>query len=84
MRNMNRTWWGIPNYTVLEKVAHALHMAEAWENAMGEYKMIERLLDPKSDLCSCVKGFPEKSCVAIKNLPILRGQWANNETVQSK
>ena len=57
---MNRTWWGIPKYTVLEKVAHALHMAEAWENAMGEYKMIERLLDPESDLCSCVKGFPEK------------------------
>ena len=73
---MNRTWWGIPNYTVLEKVAHALHMAEAWENAMGEYKMIERLLDPKSDLCSCVTGTRApsragKSCIAIKMFPIL-------------
>ena len=56
MRNMNRTWWGIPNYSVLEKVSHALHMAEAWENAMEEYKMIERLLDPESDICSCVTG----------------------------
>ncbi|XP_063683215.1 uncharacterized protein LOC134817811 [Bolinopsis microptera] len=68
MRNMNRTWWGIPKYSVLEKVAHALHMAEAWENAMGEYKMIERLLDPESDLCSCVTDIENNGILNHLNL----------------
>lgn len=68
MRNMNRTWWGIPNYTVLEKVSHALHMAEAWENAMEEYKMIERLLDPESDICSCVTDIENNGVLNHLNL----------------
>ena len=55
MRNMNRTWWGGPEYHVLEKVAHALHMAEVWSAAGKQYRRVGKLVDPDSRLCRCVR-----------------------------
>ena len=51
---MNRTSWGIPNYNNLEKLSHAFHMAEMWDETREQYKIVERLLDPESDLCACM------------------------------
>jgi len=88
MRNMNRTWWGIPQYSVLEKVAHALHMAEAWENAVGEYKMIQRLLDPESDVCACVRDIENNGVLNHLNLIAFKirypGITSGNATLYGK
>ena len=54
MRNMNRTSWGIPNYNNLETLGHVFHMAEMWEEVREQYKIVERHLDPESDLCACM------------------------------
>ena len=48
--NMNRTWWGGSEYNVLEKVAHALHMAEVWSAAGKEYRRVGKLVNPDSHL----------------------------------
>ena len=55
MRNMNRTWWGGSEYHVLEKVAHALHMAEVWSAAGKEYRRVGKLVEADSHLCRCVR-----------------------------
>ena len=54
MRNMNRTRWGLPNYNTLDTLAHAFHMAEYWDQTREQYKMVQQLLNPESDLCACM------------------------------
>ena len=51
---MNRTWWGIPKYNSLETLSHAFHMVETWDGTREQYKIVERLLDPESDVCACM------------------------------
>ena len=50
---MNRTAWGSRNTNVLVRLTHILHMGELWDKIAESYKMIARLLDPKSDICAC-------------------------------
>lgn len=68
MRNMNRTWWGITNYNTLDKLTHAFHMAEIWDKTTEQYRMVEKLLDPQSDLCECVTDIEENDVLNYLNL----------------
>jgi len=85
MRNMKRTWWGVKNYSILEKVTHALHMAELWNGAGEQYKMVEKLLDPESDLCACVNDIENNGVLQFLNLLALKirypGITSGNETL---
>ena len=65
---MNRTWWGITNYDTLDTLTHAFHMAEIWDKSAEQYKMVERLLDPESDLCACVTDIERNDVVNYLNL----------------
>ncbi|XP_063681205.1 uncharacterized protein LOC134816337 [Bolinopsis microptera] len=68
MRNMNRTWWGITNYDTLDKLTHAFHMAEIWDKTAEQYTMVEKLLDPQSDLCDCVTDIEDNDVLNYLNL----------------
>lgn len=68
MRNMNRTWWGIENQSVLDRVYHAFHMAEIWDHAAKQYKIVEKLLDPQSDICDCITDVENNDVMNYLNL----------------
>ncbi|XP_063695349.1 uncharacterized protein LOC134826782 [Bolinopsis microptera] len=68
MRNMNRTWWGLTNYNTLDKLTHAFHMAEVWDSAAEQYRLVKRLLDPESDICGCATNVAENNVLNYLNL----------------
>ncbi|XP_063675217.1 uncharacterized protein LOC134811979 [Bolinopsis microptera] len=68
MRNMNRTWWGITNFNTLDKLTHAFHMAEVWDSAAEQYRLVKRLLDPESDICGCATNVAENDILNYLNL----------------
>ena len=65
---MNRTWWGIENQSVLDRVYHAFHMAEIWDHAARQYKIVEKLLDPQSDICDCITDVENNDVMNYLNL----------------
>ena len=86
MRNMNRTWWGVSGYNVLEKVAHALHMSEAWSEAREQYNRIEKLVDPGSDTCACVRDIENNGVLSHLHLIAFKirypGITSGNDTIK--
>ena len=68
MRNMNRTGWQTRNTNILVQIAHVLHMAELWDNTAEQYKMVARLLDPESDICSCVTDIENNDILTYLHL----------------
>ena len=85
MRNMNRTWWGITNYNTLETLLHAYHMAEIWEKTSENYKMVARLLDPESDICTCMTDVENNDVLNYMNLLAFKirypGITSGNKTI---
>ena len=73
-----------PSYSVLDKVAHALHMSELWNLAVENYKYIEKLLDPESDICACVTDIENNDVLNYLNLLAFKikypGITSGNET----
>ena len=65
---MNRTWWGLTYYNPLDTLTHAFHMAEIWDKAAKQYKIVAQLLDPESDLCACVTDIEENDLLNYLNL----------------
>ena len=85
MRNMNRTWWGITNFNTLDKLTHAFHMAEIWDNTAEQYRLVERLLDPESDICGCATNVAENDILNYLNLLAFKikypGITSGNKTI---
>ncbi|XP_063689171.1 uncharacterized protein LOC134822188 [Bolinopsis microptera] len=85
MRNMNRTWWGITNFNTLDKLTHAFHMAEIWDNTAEQYRLVERLLDPESDVCGCATNVAENDILNYLNLMAFKikypGITSGNKTI---
>ena len=53
MRHMNRTDWSTRS-PFLVNLVHSYHMQELWVKTAEQYKIIEQLVDPKSDTCACL------------------------------
>ena len=75
MRNMNRTGWGITNHSPLNMVSHAFHMAELWDNAAKQYKIVEKLLDPESDICECITDIENNDILNYLNVMAFRMKY---------
>jgi len=54
MKKMNETDYDIANFWLIEKLTHKIHMAEVWARTQIKYKMLEKILDTDSNLCTCV------------------------------
>lgn len=54
MKKMNETDYDIANFWLIEKLTHKIHMAEVWARTQIKYKMLEKILDADSRLCTCV------------------------------
>ena len=82
---MNRTWWGITNYNTLETLLHAYHMAEIWEKTSENFKMVARLLDPDSDICTCITDVENNDVLNYMNLLAFKirypGITSGNKTI---
>ena len=52
----------------MDTLTHAFHMAEIWDKSAEQYKMVERLLDPESDLCACVTDIERNNVLNYLNL----------------
>ena len=82
---MNRTWWGITNFNTLDKLTHAFHMAEIWDNTAEQYRLVERLLDPESDICGCATNVAENDILNYLNLLAFKikypGITSGNKTI---
>lgn len=88
VRNMDKPEWGIPSYTLLEKVSHAIHMSEIWEKSVEQYKIAAKLLDPQSDLCTCVRDIENNGILQYLNLLAFKirypGIATGNETITAR
>ena len=71
LSNMNNKDWQIKNYSALEKIIHALHMSEMWQEAREYY---EGFLDspPSEEVCSCVREIKENGIMAELELLALK------------
>ena len=49
-------------------VNHAFHMAEIWDHAAKQYKIVEKLLDPESDICGCVTDIENNDILNFLNV----------------
>ena len=49
-------------------VSHAFHMAEIWDHAAKQYKIVEKLLDPESDICGCVTDIENNDILNFLNV----------------
>lgn len=50
---MDKSDFGITNYSVLEQVVHVMHMAELWTDAKEFYDLM-KISPPAAALCECV------------------------------
>jgi len=58
LQHMSNANFGIKQYTPLERLVHALHMQEIWNEALAPYKALEAN-PPSKQLCSCIKKVEE-------------------------
>lgn len=60
-------------------------MAEIWDKAAEQYKMVEKLLDPESDICSCVTDIESNDVLNYLNLLAFKikypGITSGNKTI---
>ena len=68
---MDKLNFGITNYSVLEKVAHVMHMAELWNQASKYYEVLEES-SPSEELCGCVNNVAENGLLAELELLALK------------
>ena len=71
LRKMDQQDFSITNYSTLEKVAHALHMAEMWQHAKKHYDALA-LMPPTEELCSCVQDTTHNGITQELNLLALK------------
>lgn len=71
LRNMDKLNFGIKNYSVLEKVAHVMHMAELWNQAKKYYEIMEEK-SPSEELCGCVNDVAENGVLSELELLALK------------
>ena len=71
LSKMNRKDWAIKNYSILEKMVHAMHMSELWEQARAIYREFE-LAPPSEEMCSCVSDSKENGVLAELQLLALK------------
>ena len=55
LRNMDKGHYSITNFSVLEKIAHILHMNELWSRASTHYQVL-LLQPPTPETCLCVSN----------------------------
>merc|ERR1719210_1562654 len=60
-------------------------MAEMWDRTREQYKMVERLLDPESDLCACMTDIEKNDLLNYMNLLAFKirypGITSGNKTI---
>ena len=71
LRNMDKDDYAITNYSTLEKVAHALHMAEMWQHSKKHYEDLT-MAPPAREVCSCVLDTANNGILQELNLLALK------------
>jgi len=71
LRNMDRSEFGIKNYSILEQVAHVYHMGELWSRAKLHYDALS-LLPPTEGVCECVRDMEQNGVIQELNLLALK------------
>ncbi|XP_063688307.1 uncharacterized protein LOC134821531 [Bolinopsis microptera] len=60
-------------------------MAEIWDNTAEQYRLVERLLDPESDVCGCATNVAENDILNYLNLMAFKikypGITSGNKTI---
>jgi hypothetical protein len=66
LSRMDNKFWGIKNYSPLEKLVHAFHMKEVWARALNEYQLIEKN-PPKNveNVCRCALDIERNGIIQI-------------------
>jgi len=72
LRNMDQTDWQVRGYSPLEKATHVFHMAELWNKASEQYNLAAKLLNPDSELCSCLTDLQNNGIWQYMNLMALK------------
>ena len=79
---MDKPDFGITNYSILEQVAHAMHMAELWNQAKKYYKLLKER-SPSEEVCGCVNDMDENGVMSELELLALKIKYPGVTSGQS-
>jgi len=71
LRNMDKNYYSITNFSVLEKLAHMYHMGELWQHASTHYSSL-LLNPPPREVCTCASSSHLNSVTQELNLLALK------------
>merc|ERR1711962_880835 len=71
LSKMSTADWGITDYTVLEELVHAHHMAELWERSRPHYENFVKS-PPTAKVCRCLRRIDENGVRAELELLALK------------